>query len=68
MKSFKDFILDEYNLKMPEGNISGAWFAEHRLPMIVRCACCEMTMASPSAWVDEDGYAYCSDCAGVSEE
>ena len=68
MKSFKDFVLDKYNLKMPEGNISGAWFAKNGFPMIVHCICCEMTMASPSAWVDEDGYTYCSDCAGVSEE
>ena len=49
---------------MPEGTINGGWFAEHDLPMIVSCTCCGMTMALPSAYVDEDGYTYCSGCAG----
>ena len=27
-----------------------------------------MTMASPSAWMDDEGYTYCSDCADIKEE
>ena len=46
----------------------GDWFSKHGYPMVVRCACCEMTMAIPSAWIDDEGYTYCSDCAGVNEE
>ena len=68
MKSFEQFILDNYGIKMPEGNISGAWFAENGFPMVVRCSCCDMTMASPSAWVDEDGDTYCRTCAEVEGE
>ena len=63
MKSFKDYIAEHWNITMPEGNISCAWFAENSIPMIVKCTCCEMTMASPSAWVDEEGYTYCGNCA-----
>ena len=68
MKSFKDYIAERWNITMPEGNISGAWFAENSIPMIVKCTCCEMTMASPSAWVDDDGYIYCGECSGMNEE
>lgn len=63
MKSFCDYIKSEMNLEMPTGTVSGAWFAQNGLPMIVSCCCCDMTMASPSAWVDDQGYIYCADCA-----
>ena len=68
MKSFKDYVEKRFNIKMPEGNISGEWFMKSSLPMIVKCSCCEMTMASPSAWVDYEEYTYCSDCADIREE
>lgn len=68
MKSFEQFILDNYGIKMPKGNISGAWFVENGFPMVVRCSCCDMTMASPSAWIDKDGDTYCGNCADVEEE
>lgn len=68
MKSFEDFIAEKWNLKMPKGTISGLWFVENGIPMIVHCSCCEMTMASPSAWIDDEGYTYCASCAGVNEE
>ena len=67
MKSFKQYVEEELKVKMPEGNISGAWFYEHSIPMIVRCCCCEMTMASPSAWIEDDGYTYCGECADVGK-
>ena len=68
MKSFKQFILDQYGIEMPKGSISGEWFAKNHFPMVVSCRCCDMTMASPSAWIDDDGYVYCSTCADMGEE
>ena len=67
MVSFSDYIKNEMNLKLPKGTISGAWFSRNCLPMVVACCCCGMTMASPSAWVDEEGNTYCADCADIKE-
>lgn len=63
MKTFKDYIKDSYNLTMPEPMVSGDWFAENGFPMVVACTCCGMTMALPSAMIDNDGHCYCSNCA-----
>ena len=68
MISFREYVETKMNIKMPEGSIPGSWFSEFGLPMIVRCSCCEMTLAAPSAWIDEEGYTYCSDCADVSND
>jgi len=68
MKQFFDYIKETRDIEIPEGNIPGSWFKENHLPMVVRCCCCEMTMALPSAYIDDEGYTYCSDCAGVDEE
>lgn len=68
MKCFSDYVKEEMGLEMPKGNIPGSWFSENHIPMVVRCACCEMTMASPSAWVDSEGYTFCSSCADVEDE
>ena len=68
MKSFKEYIEQKWNVKVPEGNISGEWFQKNSIPMVVRCSCCDMTMASPSAWVDEDGYTFCGSCANIEED
>ena len=65
MKTFAEYIDQNLCIKMPEGTISGEWFYEHQIPMVVACCCCRMTMASPSAWIDDEGYIYCSDCADV---
>lgn len=62
LKTAKDWILDELGVEMPNGEINGKWFVENRLPMIVECSCCEMTMALPSALIDEDGRIFCSHC------
>lgn len=67
MKSFIEYVRD-HGIDIPEKEIPGNWFSQHGYPMIVRCTCCEMTMAIPSAWIDDDGYTYCSDCAGINEE
>ena len=63
MKSFYDYVREVRKIEIPKGNIPGAWFVENEIPMIVRCCCCDMTMASPSAWIDAQGYTYCSGCA-----
>lgn len=68
MKSFELYIKDERNLEMPKGEIPGSWFAENGFPMIVACTCCSMTMALPSAFINDEGYVFCSDCAGAIEE
>ena len=67
MLSFTDYIKQEMDLEMPQGDVPGSWFYDNRIPMVVRCCCCDMTMASPSAWVDDEGYTYCADCADVEE-
>jgi len=67
MKSFTEYVRDR-SIEIPEKEIPGSWFNQHGYPMVVRCTCCEMTMAIPSAWIDDNGYTYCSDCAGVNEE
>lgn len=67
MTNFMDYVR-ERGIEIPEHTISGAWFAEHGYPIVVRCSCCGMTMATPSAYIDEEGYTFCSDCAGVDEE
>lgn len=64
MISFMDYVKNE-GISIPDGNIPGDWFSKHGFPMVVRCSCCDMTMAIPSAWIDDDGYTYCSDCADV---
>ena len=68
MRTFRKFIKDEFNIDMPHGNVPGTWFAENGLVMIVACTCCGMTMASPSALIDDDGHCYCSSCAGAEDE
>lgn len=67
MVSFSEYVKAR-GIEIPEGNISGEWFSKHGYPMVVRCSCCEMTMAIPSAWIDDEGYTYCADCAGVSTD
>lgn len=63
MRTIRDYLLEDMNIEMPEGNINGEWFVENGLPMIVACTSCGMTMALPSALVDEDGCICCSSCA-----
>ena len=67
MKTFRNYILDEFGIEMPENTIPVSWFSEHGLPMIVACTCCGMTMSSPSAMIDDDGSCYCGGCAGEEE-
>lgn len=67
MVSFRQYV-EARGIEMPKGNIPGEWFSKHGYPMVVRCCCCEMTMAIPSAWIDDEGYTYCGDCGGINDE
>ena len=67
MKSFFQYVRAR-GIDIPEGNIPGEWFSKHGYPMVVRCSCCDMTMASPSAWINEDGYTFCGSCANIEED
>ena len=64
MKTFAEWLKANTGENMPEGSVNAAWFYERNLPMVVECTCCGMTMALPSAFVDEDGSIYCSSCKG----
>lgn len=64
MKTFKRYCEENLHIPFPENDtIDCEWFVEHRFPMIVACACCEMTMTLPSAMIDERGRCFCSNCA-----
>ena len=67
MKTFRTYIHDEFGIEVPHDNIPGTWFSENGIPMVVSCACCGMTMASPSALIDEDGCCYYSACGDTTE-
>ena len=67
MKTFRNYILDEFNIEMPQGEISGAWFSQNGLPMIVSCTCCGMTMSAPSALIDRTGQVFCTGCGDAFE-
>lgn len=64
MKKFSEWIAGNGDYFPLSGAVSASWFAERGLPMIVECTCCGMTMALPSAYIDEKDYIYCADCAG----
>ena len=64
MKTVEQYLKETRGIEMPKGEINGTWFAENGLPMVVSCTCCGMTMALPSALIDDEGYIYCGSCAG----
>lgn len=66
LRTAEKYIWEEMGEEMPKGEIPASWFAEQGLPMIVECTYCGMTMALPSALVDDDGNCYCHGC--VDEE
>lgn len=64
MKTFKRYCEENLRIPFPKGDtIGGEWFAENGFPMVVACTCCDMTMATPNAMIDDDGQCYCSNCA-----
>jgi len=51
-----------------DGGVPAEAFAKVGLPLIVRCAGCQETMAFPTALVDDEGRTWCDDCAGEEPE
>ncbi len=69
MITFRNWFEKNYpNEKYPTGNVDGQWFADHDIPMIVSCTCCEMTMVVISALVDNEGQVFCSGCGELEED
>jgi hypothetical protein len=66
LRTAEKYIWEEMGEEMPKGEIPASWFAEQCLPMVVECTHCGMTMALPSALIDDDGCCYCHGC--VDEE
>lgn len=64
MKTFKEWFKDNFDEELPTGTVSCEWFVERGLPMIVACSCCGMTMALPSALVDDNDTVVCNSCGG----
>ena len=65
----KDYIEEVLEIEVPETPvINGSWFAEKRLPMIVACVSCGMTMSLFSADIKKDGTTFCTSCAPTDEE
>ena len=62
MRTAQQWIKEVLNIEMPSGKISGEWFMENNLPMIVKCTCCEMSMALPSAMINNEGEIFCPGC------
>ena len=65
MEDFKTWFKNEWGTDIPVGSIDSKWFSDHGLPMVCRCANCEMSMILFSVYIDENGYTYCASCAGV---
>lgn len=66
MQTFKEWFEEKHKKEVPEGSIPMTWFDEHKIPMVVACACCDTTMTITSAHIDEENFVYCSTC--VSDE
>lgn len=51
-------------------SVNGTEFEQRRLPMVVACSGCEMTMTfiSPSVRIDDDGYVWCRGCTGEDDD
>lgn len=66
MKTAERYIRENLGINYPKtAIINASWFEENGLPMIVRCSCCDTSMALPSALISEDGDVYCTNCAGT---
>ena len=68
MRNFKQWFTERFPKENLPSSMSGKWFAEHGLPMIVSCTCCQTTMTLPSALIGGDNDIFCHDCAGDDEE
>ena len=53
---------------LPDGCISSAAFERARLPMVIACTHCTMTMAlADDLPCDEEGHVFCGECADIHE-
>jgi hypothetical protein len=78
LKTFRRYCLDKEIDLTPDqpatpdrpAFYTGRWFEEKKLPMILSCTCCDMTMCafSDSILIDEDGYVFCRGCADPDQE
>ena len=62
MKTFAEWLKANRGEDLPQGSISGAWFVERNIPMIVACTNCESTMCVVSALINEDNETFCTTC------
>lgn len=62
LRTAERYLLEEMGIEMPKDHISGSWFEENDLPMIVTCSCCGSTLALPAALIDDSGAICCSYC------
>lgn len=64
MQTFEQWLKVNRGIGMPKGDVPERWFTDHDINMVVRCSCCEMTLTAPHAYIDNEGYTYCSKCKG----
>ena len=63
MKTFKRWIRDELGLDLTDQKQIGSnWFAEHGIPLIVCCTCCNDEINIAEAVIDEDKKCFCREC------
>ena len=63
MKTFKKWIRDELGLDLTDQkSLNGNWFAEHGIPLIVRCTCCHDEINIAEAVIDENKECFCRGC------
>ena len=62
LRTIQEYLKEEMNITMPDGDINGQWFSDNHLLMIVSCCDCGTTMALPSAMIDNKGNIFCHSC------
>lgn len=68
MKSFKEWYKAVSGKDLPDTQLhNGNWFAAEGLPIVVSCTCCESTLLLPGAYLDDEDYIYCPNCAEIEE-
>lgn len=69
MKTFRNYIRDEFDIEMPpQSEISSAWFFHNGLPLLLACSCCGTAIDSPSALINRTGQVFCSECGDPTED
>lgn len=69
MKTAERYLSEDLGLDYPKTPVvSGKWFSDNGLPMIVSCTCCGMTMALPNAYINNEGECFCSSCMELVDD